>query len=78
MRASGEELWVKSPEDTILRKLLWYRDGGEVSEKQWRDVIAVLRLRGQQLEEAYLRQWASRLGIVRLLARARASAAEGE
>jgi hypothetical protein len=76
VRESGEELWVKSPEDTILRKLLWYREGGEVSEKQWRDVTAVLRLRGQQLEDAYLDQWASRLGIARLLTRARLSAAE--
>src|SRR5262245_55494876 len=39
VRVSGEELWIKSPEDTILRKLLWYREGGEVSEKQWRDVV---------------------------------------
>lgn len=76
VRASGEELWVKSPEDTILRKLLWYRDGGEVSEKQWRDVIAVLQLRGHQLEDRYLDQWASRLNITQLLARARSNAAE--
>src|SRR4051794_1765601 len=33
VRTSGEELWLKSPEDTILRKLLWYREGGGVSEK---------------------------------------------
>ena len=29
-----------SPEDTILSKLEWYRMGGEVSERQWRDVLA--------------------------------------
>ena len=29
---------VSSPEDTLLAKLEWYRMGGEVSERQWRDV----------------------------------------
>lgn len=74
VRTSGEELWVKSPEDTILRKLLWYRAGGEVSEKQWRDVVEVIRIRGPQLEDAHLDTWASRLDLVTLLARARSSA----
>jgi hypothetical protein len=41
VRPSGEDLFVKTPEDTILRKLLWYREGGEVSSKQWRDVVEV-------------------------------------
>lgn len=31
-----------SPEDTILHKLVWYRLGGEVSERQWRDLLGVL------------------------------------
>jgi hypothetical protein len=62
---------VKSPEDTILRKLLWYREGGEVSGKQWRDVVEVLRVSGPELDPAYLDAWASRLGVVALLARAR-------
>ena len=77
VRVSGEELWVKSPEDTILRKLLWYREGGEVSEKQWRDVVEVLRIRGPQLEAAHLDAWAPRLRLEALLARARASAGQG-
>jgi hypothetical protein len=77
VRATGEELWIKSPEDTVLRKLLWYREGGEVSEKQWRDVIAVLRIRGSQLDAAYLDAWALRLGVDGLLASVRTSAGEG-
>src|SRR5262249_27213027 len=32
------EVLVKSAEDTILRKLLWYRLGGEASDRQLEDV----------------------------------------
>jgi LEA14-like dessication related protein len=35
---------VASPEDTLLAKLEWYRMGGEVSERQWRDVLGVLKV----------------------------------
>jgi hypothetical protein len=75
VRSSGEELYVKSPEDTILRKLIWYREGGEVSSKQWRDVVEVLRVSGPQLDPGYLDAWAARLGLVALLSRAREEAA---
>jgi hypothetical protein len=74
VRESGAELWVKSPEDTILRKLLWYREGGEVSEKQWRDVVEVMRVCRADLEGPYLDLWAARLGLQPLLARAHAHA----
>lgn len=72
IRASGEHLWIKSPEDTVLRKLLWYREGGGVSDKQWRDIVGVLRVGGSELDVAYLDAWAARLDITELLARARA------
>jgi hypothetical protein len=59
IRASGETLVLKSPEDSVLRKLLWFRDGGEVSEKQWRDLVEVLRVSGPHLDVAYLDLWAN-------------------
>ncbi len=65
---------MKSPEDTVLRKLLWYRDGGEVSEKQWRVVVEVLRVSGPEIEAGYLDAWAAKLRIAHLLLRARADA----
>jgi hypothetical protein len=65
----GETLMVKSAEDTVLRKLLWYREGGGVSERQWRDVVGVLRVSGPILDRAYLQAWAGRLGLTELLAR---------
>jgi hypothetical protein len=71
---SGDGLYLKSPEDTVLRKLLWYRDGGCVSEKQWRDVVAVLRVNSGKLDEGYLTSWATSLGIAELLGGARDTA----
>lgn len=74
VRATGETLVVKSPEDTVLRKLLWYREGGHVSERQWRDVVEVLRVSGAEMNREYLDSWAARLGVSDLLTRAIAEA----
>jgi len=70
----GTALYVKSPEDSILRKLLWFRAGGEVSDRQWRDVLGILVGQRGQLDEAYLDQWARKLDTTDLLTRARAHA----
>jgi len=71
VRPSGETIVVKSAEDTVLRKLLWFREGGAVSEKQWRDIVSVLRISGASMDDAYLTSWASRLELEALLQRAR-------
>lgn len=65
------ELVVKSPEDTLLRKLDWYRQGGEVSDRQWSDILGILRTKGAVLDYSYLERWASDLGVEDLLARVR-------
>jgi hypothetical protein len=62
--------YVASAEDIVLSKLEWYRMGGEVSERQWRDVLGVLKVQGERLDLAYLRRWASVLEIADLLERA--------
>jgi len=72
VRSSGEMLVLKSPEDSVLRKLLWYQAGGGVSDRQWRDVVQVLRVTGSALDVAYVEGWAARLGISELLVGARA------
>jgi hypothetical protein len=64
------ELYVTSPEDTILAKLDWYRQGGEQSDRQWRDVLGVLRVQSNALDRVYLEDWARRLRINDLLSRA--------
>ena len=59
-----------SPEDTILSKLEWYRMGGEVSDRQWRDILGVLKTQTGDLDLAYLRKWASEIKVADLLERA--------
>lgn len=60
-------LQVASPEDTILQKLLWYRKGGGVSERQWNDILGVIKVQGRALDLGYLKEWAERSGIEDLL-----------
>jgi len=59
-----------SPEDTIIAKLEWFRKGGEVSERQWRDVLGILKVRAGTLDLEYLRKWASDLNVIDLLQKA--------
>jgi hypothetical protein len=61
------ECAVATAEDTILRKLEWYRAGGETSERQWNDLRGVCEAARQQLDLAYLRKWARELKIEDLL-----------
>jgi hypothetical protein len=61
------ECAVAAAEDTILRKLEWYRAGGETSERQWNDLRGVLRVSGPVLDYAYLREWAKYLKVDDLL-----------
>jgi len=52
----------------------WYRKGGEVSERQWRDVLGVLKVQADALDRAYLVEWANHLAVTDLLRRALADA----
>jgi hypothetical protein len=72
--------YVASPEGTILNKLEWYRMGGEVSDRQWNDILGVLKVQDTNLDMAYLQRWAVALNVADLLERALVDAglAEGE
>jgi len=69
------EALVATAEDTLLAKLEWYRIGGEVSERQWRDVLGILEVQEGNLDLDYLRQWAKELKVSDLLERALEEAA---
>ena len=70
-RLYGEDpvrIRVKTAEDIVLRKLEWYRLGGETSDRQWNDVIGCLRAGARDID--YLRHWARELELTDLLERA--------
>lgn len=69
----GAQVPVCSPEDTILAKLEWFRRGGEVSERQWTDVVGLLRV-GRSIDRSYLTDHAGTRGVADLLNRAVAQA----
>jgi hypothetical protein len=64
------EAQVATAEDTLLAKLSWYRSGGEVSERQWRDVLGILEVQADLLDLDYMHRWAQELMVSDLLARA--------
>lgn len=69
-----DQAYFTTAEDIILAKLMWFRMGGETSEQQWRDVLGVMRVQDDALDQAYLYEWAERLGLLDLLDRAKSDA----
>jgi hypothetical protein len=72
------DVFVASPEDTVLQKLLWYRLGNRVSDRQWDDLVGVLRVQGERLDRGYVEGWAGELGLSDLLREAVEAAAGGQ
>jgi hypothetical protein len=68
--APGQTLHVHPPEDILLQKLRWYRRGGETSDRQWRDILGIIRVQGPHLDRDYLARNAPVLGVADLLTRA--------
>jgi len=64
------ELFFASAEDTVLAKLEWYQKGGCISDRQWRDILGVIKVQGEALDQAYLQEWAGRMALGDLLEKA--------
>lgn len=62
-----EPVYIASAEDAIIAKLEWYRDGGEVSDRQWRDILGMLSAGADHLDYPYLATMADDLGVADLL-----------
>jgi hypothetical protein len=50
-----------SPEDIILAKMIYYREGK--SEKHTRDITGMLKISANQIDRAYISEWANRLDL---------------
>ena len=62
--------FLSSPEDVILSKLRRYEHAGRVSERQWLDVLGVIKVQGDSLDREYLVNWSNVLGLFDLLRQA--------
>ena len=65
-------LYFYSAEDLVIRKLLWFREGGESSSRQWRDVVSILK--AADVDRERLLQFAREQSIENLLLRAASDA----
>ena len=57
----GIPLWLATVEDLIVAKLEWAMIGG--SARQLEDAQALVRVRGDALDRAYIKRWVSALGL---------------
>jgi hypothetical protein len=59
--SSGKNVYFASPEDVIINKLVWRQSSQ--SEKQWRDVLSIMKTQQESLDYSYIGDWAAQLGI---------------
>lgn len=68
--STNKLIYIVSPEDIVLQKLRWYKIADNYSQKQWRDVLGVLKARRKTLDFDYLRLWSNYLKLTSELEKA--------
>jgi hypothetical protein len=59
--AEDFDAYFASPEDAIIKKMDYYRQGG--SEKHLRDIAGVLKTSPGEIDRSYITQWARLMGL---------------
>ena len=62
---SGNEIFFSSPEDIILKKLLWYKDSQ--IDKHLDDTFGILQIQNENLDYKYIKKWSTKLSVSNLL-----------
>jgi hypothetical protein len=65
-----QPIWIASPEDVVLLRLEWYRDGEATADDQWNDILGVLKVQAPTLDLRYLCHVAQTLNVSGLLEQA--------
>lgn len=55
------EGYLASPEDVVIGKMLYYKEGG--SDKHLRDIAGILKVSSKMIDADYLSHWANELGL---------------
>lgn len=63
-------VWVAAAEDILIAKLEWFRLGGGVSDRQWRDILGICKMQIFDLDFDYLQRWSRELKVHDLLEKA--------
>ena len=63
----GENVYFSSPEDLILIKLKWYKES--LLSRQIEDAESILKISNKKIDFKYLKTWAKRLGVLKILNR---------
>ena len=61
--SEGLEVWLASVEDMLIYKLRWHQMGGGVSDRQWNDILGMLRSYPGEIDFSYLEKWAKFFGL---------------
>jgi len=62
--AEGYQANFAAPEDVIIKKMEYYKEGG--SDKHLRDITGILKISGSDVDREYIITWAKKLGLMKI------------